>query len=72
MAQIADIFEVQYQAVSRWLDDWEDYGIRGLYKTRGGGKKPIYNAAEEQRIKELVAEEPRRISVFSQKVLERG
>ena len=27
MAQIAKIYEIQYQAVSRWLDSWEDHGI---------------------------------------------
>ncbi|MCW7551201.1 IS630 family transposase [Endozoicomonas gorgoniicola] len=70
MAQIADIFEVQYQTVSRWLDDWEDYGIRGLYKTHDGGKKPIYNSEEELRIKELVAKEPRRISYVQSKIEE--
>ena len=70
MAQIAEIYEVQYQAVSRWLDDWEDYGIRGLYKTHDGGKKPIYNSSEENRIRELVAEEPRRLSYVQSKIEE--
>ena len=70
MAQIAKIYEVQYQAVSRWLDSWEDHGIRGLYKTHNGGRQPIYNPAEEERIKALVAEEPRRLSYVKSKIEE--
>ena len=70
MQQIADIFEVQYQTVSRWIDDWDDYGLRGLYKGHAGGRAPIYTHQDEQRIKELVAEEPRRLSYVQAKIEE--
>ncbi|MFK0572906.1 helix-turn-helix domain-containing protein, partial [Endozoicomonas sp.] len=42
LEQIADFFENQYQTVSRWIDDWEDLGIHGLYKKHGGGASHIY------------------------------
>ena len=70
MQQIADIFDVQYQTVSRWIDDWDDYGLRGLYKGHDGGRKPIYSLQDEQRIKDLVAEEPRRLSYVQSKIEE--
>ena len=62
LAQIADVFDVQYQTISQWVDDWECLGIRGLYKKHGGGKPTIYNDQETKRLAELIAEEPRRIS----------
>ncbi|WP_257295681.1 helix-turn-helix domain-containing protein [Endozoicomonas sp. YOMI1] len=37
LEQIADVFGTQYQTISSWIDHWEDYGIRGLYKSHGGG-----------------------------------
>ena len=45
------IFEVRYQTVSDWIDAWDDYGLRGLYKKHEGGKPPIYTDQEAQRIK---------------------
>lgn len=61
LEQIADIFGVQYQTISSWIDQWEDYGILGLYKSHGGGANTIFNAEEVERFKELVKDEPRRI-----------
>lgn len=66
--QIGEVFDVQYQTVSRWIDDWELHGIRGLYKDYGGGTKPIYTSLETQRFAELVAEEPRRMSYVQAKL----
>ncbi len=59
--QIADILGVQYQTVSNWIDQWEDYGITGLYKHHGGGATAIFSTEEVERFKELVKDEPRRI-----------
>ncbi len=61
LEQIADIFSVQYQTISSWIDQWEDRGIMGLYKSHGGGANAIFNAEEVERFKELVKDEPRRI-----------
>ena len=68
LSQISDIYEVQYQTVSRWIDDWERSGIRGLYKGHDDGAQPIYDNAETQRLAELIAEEPRRISYAQAKL----
>ena len=68
MRQIAEILEIKYQTASQWIDDWEDYGIRALYKRHGGGRPCIYDEPEVQRIKELVAEEPRRLSYVKSKI----
>ncbi len=70
LARIGDIFDIQYQTVSRWIDDWERSGIRGLYKEYGGGAQPIYSAEETQRLSELISEEPRRISYAQAKLEE--
>lgn len=68
LEQIAGILEIKYQTASQWIDDWEVYGIRALYKRHGGGRSRIYDESEEQRIKELVAEEPRRLSYVKSKI----
>ena len=62
LSQIGDIFEVQYQTVSRWIDDWERSGIQGLHKRHDGGAQPIFGETKTLRLLELVAEEPRRLT----------
>ncbi|PJE78664.1 hypothetical protein CI610_02386 [invertebrate metagenome] len=61
LSEMTDVFDIQYQTVSRWLDDWENNGIRGLYKDHNGGPSRIYNPEEVERFRALLAEEPRRI-----------
>ena len=61
LEQIADVFGTQYQTISHWIDQWEDYGIRGLYKSHGGGVPVTFIPEEVDRFKELVKDEPRRI-----------
>lgn len=61
LERIADVFDTQYQTISHWIDQWEDYGIRGLYKSHGGGVTSTFNAGEAERFKELLKDEPRRI-----------
>ena len=70
MKQISEIFEVQYKTVSHWIDDWDDYGLRGLYKGHDGGRSPIYTHQDEQRIKDLVSGKPRRLSYVQAKIEE--
>ena len=70
MSEIAAIFEVRYQTVSDWIDAWDDYGLRGLYKKHEGGKPPIYTDQEAQRIREIVSEEPRRLAYVQTKIAE--
>ena len=69
MSEIAAIFEVRYQTVSDWIDAWDDYGLRGLYKKHEGGKPPIYTDQEAQRIREIVSEEPRRLAYVQTEVV---
>ncbi len=70
VTQIAIFFDIQYQTVSRWLDDWEKEGLSGLYKCHSGGRSPIYDEQEVERAKQLISEEPRRIS-YTQAALEK-
>ena len=68
LSQIGDIFDIQYQTVSRWIDEWEQLGLRALYKGHSGGAQSIYNEAETERLLELIEEEPRRISYAQAKL----
>ena len=49
ITKIASFFDIQYQTVSRWLKDWEQEGLSGLYKCHAGGRPPIYDEQEVKR-----------------------
>lgn len=57
--QIADIYEVDRDTVSIWLDRWKDQGTDGLDDQGGRGRKPILNEKEQQQAIKIVEEDPR-------------
>lgn len=55
--EIADIYQVARQSITRWFDRFEANGISGLNTAKGKGRPPIVridNEAEVTRIEELV------------------
>lgn len=57
--QIADIYQVDRDRVSQWLDWWEDYKFDGLDDDPRSGRPPKLNPEEQQRAVDMVREEPR-------------
>ncbi len=57
--RIADIYEVDRDTVSRWLDHWEDDGTTGLDDQEGRGRKPILNEKEQKQAIKIVEQDPR-------------
>ena len=63
IGEIARLLSVHRVTVSSWLSQWEQQGLRGLYDSERSGRPAIYSASEQQRLVELVDDEPRRLSV---------
>ena len=59
--QIADIYQVDRDRVSLWLDWWEEYNFDGLDDDPRGGRPPKLNQEEQKRAIEIVRKEPRSI-----------
>jgi len=57
--QIADIYEVDRDTVTNWLDRWEDNGTRGLHDQEGRGRKPVLNEKEQKQAIKIVEQDPR-------------
>src|SRR5215210_639080 len=57
--QIADIYEVDRDTVSIWLDNWEEQGGAGLQDQAGRGRKPILNEKEQKEAIKIVEKDPR-------------
>jgi len=56
---IADIYQVDRDRVSQWLDWWEEYHFDGLDDDPRGGRPPKLNEQEQKQAIDLVRQEPR-------------
>jgi transposase len=55
------ILDVRRDAISGWIDRWEEEGLLGLYDRPRAGRPRIYTEVEVNLLKTLVDEEPRQI-----------
>lgn len=55
------ILDVRRDAISGWIDRWEQEGLLGLYDRPRAGRPRIYTEVEVNLLKTLVDEEPRQI-----------
>ena len=59
--QLADIFEVDRDAITEWFDRWERDGVDGLENKPRSGRPPSLSSEEEDRLLEAVQAEPRQL-----------
>ena len=59
--QIADIFQVERDRVSAWIDWWNEFEFAGLDDDERGGRPRTLNESEQKQAIELVKEELRQI-----------
>lgn len=69
--QIASIYEVDRDRVSRWFEWWAEFGFEGLGDDERPGRPPQLSASEQAQAVEIVAEEPRSIKRAVAKIGER-
>jgi len=62
--EIARICRVDRDTVSRWIDNWESFGVSGLNDKPRPGGPPILTESEKQVVLELVKEHPRSIPLI--------
>src|SRR5262245_60367413 len=66
--QIADIYQVDRDRVSQWLDWWEEFKFDGLDDDPRGGRPPQLNEQEQKRAIEIVRQEPRSTKKGSKRI----
>ena len=57
--EIARIFVIDRDTASRWLSEWETYGIIGIFDAPRSGRPPKLTAEELAQLPKLLAAEPR-------------
>jgi transposase len=59
--QIADIYQVDRDRVSQWVDWWEEYQFDGLDEDSRSGRPPTLNEQEQKQALKIALKEPRAI-----------
>jgi len=59
--QIAAVYEVDRDRVSRWLEWWKEFEFDGLADEARRGRPPKLSSAEQVQALQMVAEEPRSV-----------
>ena len=59
--EIVDIYEVDRDTVSIWIQNWEELGYEGLLDLPKSGRPPILNEKEQEKVKLLVQKDPQSI-----------
>ena len=66
--ELMEIFKVERDTISRWLNNWEQNGLEGLHDKVRSGRIPTLNKDEQNVLKELIQENPRSSKVVAQKL----
>ncbi len=66
--ELIKIFSVSYKTLYNWFNRWESSGMIGLYNQPGRGRKPTFNSAQKEKIREWTKQEPRQLKQVVQKV----
>jgi len=62
--EIADIFDISYQAVNNWIKRFEAEGIEGLETRKGQGRHRILNKEQDaEKVKAIVKKERQRLKL---------
>lgn len=58
LSQLAEVFEVNRNTISQWIDDWETFGLIGLYDKAKSGRPTIFSATEVEQFRQYIDENP--------------
>lgn len=68
--QLADIFEVERDTISRWFNSWEEFQVEGLKDNPKSGRPPKLTEEESKKVLEFVQENPRQLKIAVEMVRE--
>jgi transposase len=66
--ELSEIFQVQRNTISVWIDKWEKLGTKGLVDQARSGRPTIYTAEENEQLKIFIDEDPRNIRAAQSKL----
>jgi len=66
--ELMEIFKVKRDTISRWLNNWEQCGLKGLHDKVRSGRIPVLNEDEKNVLKKLIKENSRSSKIVVSKL----
>ena len=64
------LFNVSRLTITNWLDDWDTFGLVGLYDKKGRGRKPKLNNEQSNQVKQWTKQSPKNLDIVRKKIRE--
>ena len=68
ISELMEIFKVSRNTIYNWLNNWDDFGVVGLYNRSGQGRKKLFDEAQQKTIKNWVKETPKNLRIVQEKI----
>jgi transposase len=56
--------------ITNWLDDWDTYGLVGLYDKKGRGRKSKLNDEQKEQVKKWTKQNPKNLDLVRKNIRE--
>ena len=68
ISELMTIFQVSRNTIYNWFNNWENWGLVGLYNREGRGRKKLFNAQQQKIIKDWVKETPKNLGIVQERI----
>jgi transposase len=68
ISELLNIFKVSRNTIYNWFNNWESFGLVGLYNHPGQGRRKIFKINQQKIIKEWVKETPKNLGLVQEKI----
>ena len=68
IVELIEIFKVNRNTIYNWLNNWDDFGLVGLYNRSGQGRKKLFNIHQQEKIKSWAKETPKNLVIVQEKI----
>lgn len=68
ISELMRIFQVSRNTIYNWLNNWENWGLVGLYDREGRGRKKLFDDQQQETIKEWVKETPKKLGTVQERI----
>ena len=68
ISELMEILKVSRNTIYNWLNNWEIYGVVGLYNRSGQGRKKTFDSNQQEKIKTWAKETPKNLELVREKI----
>ena len=68
ISELIAIFQVSRNTIYNWLNNWDTWGLVGLYDRPGRGRKKLFDELEQKTIKEWVKQTPKNLGRVQERI----